>query len=165
MKKLCVYLFLFLLASANVSCQAADPYEEFAGEHDSLQAIGGLFTLYAACDSFRSVEGRYPVSLQSLGQTDPPWISQEMSSGWVGTSIIEYKRLAKDKYEILIATGAGVGERSFYMDQKGYIRLEDAQGRIIDRSPIAEKKERNQLLFLIGLPTLLAIGFYFFKRR
>lgn len=103
---------------------------------NETSAIASLRTISTACVGYRSIQSplSYPNNLNDLSTAIPPYIDQILASGTKEGYNFNYALVSSDQYTIT-ATPVTVnvtGIRTFFMDESGVIRVNNAAGAPIE---------------------------------
>jgi len=103
---------------------------------NETSAIGSLRTISTACVSFRSIQNplAYPNNLNELSTATPPYIDQILGSGTKEGYNFTYTFVGTDQYTITATpvTLNVTGIRTFFMDESGVIRVNNAAGAPVE---------------------------------
>ena len=99
-------------------------------------AIASLRTVSTGCESFRAAQSpvTYPANLAALSGANPPYIDATLGGGTKQGYTFTYALVSANQYT---CTGAPVtanvtGTRTFFVDESGVIRLNNAAGNPIE---------------------------------
>ncbi|MDD5073132.1 MAG: type II secretion system protein [Candidatus Omnitrophica bacterium] len=95
-------------------------------------AIGSMRTISTGCESYRSMQNppSYPPDLQTLSTETPPYIDPALGSGSKQGYNFNYTLVDPNQFTCT-ATPVTVnisGVRTFFVDESGVIRVNDASG-------------------------------------
>ena len=93
-------------------------------------AIAALRTISTACESFRAANNTYPANLAALSGANPPYIDATLGAGSKQGYNFTYVLVNSNQYTCTAApvTANVTGSRTFFVDESGVLRLNDANG-------------------------------------
>lgn len=99
-------------------------------------AIGSLRTISTACESYRSMQNpsTYPPDLATLGTENPPYIDPTLASTQKQGYNFTYALVNANQYTCTATpiTPNITGVRTFFVDESGVIRVNDASGAAVE---------------------------------
>lgn len=99
-------------------------------------AKGALRTISAACESFRAAQNppAYPANLAAMAATNPPYIDNTLAGGAKQGYNFAYAQGGNNQYTCTATPQVAnvTGQNTFFVDQSGVIRLNNAAGNPIE---------------------------------
>ena len=104
-------------------------------------AIAAVRTISTAAESFRSAQTPtdYPADLDDLGDADPPYIDDTLASAVDADNsrqgyFFTYGYTDNNQYTCTAspAVSGTTGTRIFFVDESGVIRIDDADGAVVE---------------------------------
>jgi len=103
---------------------------------NETSAIASLRTISTACVGYRSIQSplTYPNDLSELSGAVPPYIDSILGAGTKQGYTFNYTLVGSDQYTVIASpvTPDITGSRTFFLDESGVIRLDDASGAPIE---------------------------------
>ena len=99
-------------------------------------AIGSLRTISTGCESYRSMQNppSYPPDLVTLSTETPPYVDPTLGGGVKQGYNFNYAQTGPNQYTCTAApiTANITGVRTFFVDESGVIRINDASGTPVE---------------------------------
>lgn len=99
-------------------------------------AKGALRTLSTALESYRAaqVPPTFPADLAAMSDADPPYIDDTLAAGAKQGYDFTYAQTDANSYTVTAAptTDGVTGEKTFFVDESGVIRLDDVDGAPVE---------------------------------
>lgn len=103
---------------------------------NETSALGSLRTISTSCVSFRSAQSplSYPSNLADLNNAVPPYIDPVLGTGTKQGYNFNYTLVGPEQYTCAATpvTPNVTGSRTFFLDESGVIRLDDASGAPVE---------------------------------
>ncbi len=99
-------------------------------------AVASMRTISTACESYRAMQNpsTYPPDLLTLSNDNPPYIDSTLGGGTKQGYAFTYTLVSTNQYTCTAApvTANITGVRTFFVDESGVIRVDDASGNPIE---------------------------------
>lgn len=103
---------------------------------NETSAIASLRTISTACVSYRSTQSplSYPNDLNTLSTSVPPYIDSILGAGTKEGYTFTYALVSSDQFTVTVSpvTPNITGIRTFFMDESGVIRVNNAAGAPVE---------------------------------
>ena len=101
---------------------------------NEVAALRSLRLASTACESFRAAQtpGTYPNSLADLAAAVPQYIDSVLASGTKQGYNFAYTLVNPNQFTCVASPIAASGTRTFFIDESGVIRIDNAAGNPID---------------------------------